>query len=252
MPRRSVLQVVDAKPSPSVPILSFNGAASRLRDVLPFANIEYCVGDILPGFQKGRISFSLGYQKSEVNVVLLAMRFSRLMWPPFDPRNPNPEPLCWSEDGTMPSGGTLGLSSIACERCEFSMWQQRQPPACCDVYGLLLFDVDDRIPFVIAVKRTSVLPLRKLKTTLSLQGRKYAHRGVPANLCVAVRMTTQPVNNHFVLSFPRQDPRTGEDLWRGLTEPEAQEMLALSKTLASSFGDVRVPEVAVGEPAHDQ
>ncbi len=225
-------------------LLDFNGAEENLRDILPRAKIEYlAIGDAPPDFKKGLFSFSLGYQKEEIQVVLLAMKFGRVMFPPFTGEK-NVEPLCRSNNGLHSTAGSVYPLDrpMTCQSCKFGEWSENTPPVCAEVYSLLLWDIEDDLPFVIGVKRTSIMPLRKLKTALKMSAKKWAYPGCAPNACVSMLMRTKAIQNYYILEFPQRNLK-GNWLWQRLPEDQAKELTKLAMDLSTPFTEIDVRQV---------
>lgn len=238
------LTVVENPEVPTTNLLNFNGADKHLSDILPKCSIEYLAKNNISGYKRGWFTFNLGHQKESINAVLLAMKFSRILWPVFNPKELNPMPLCKSDNGEVSSNGSLYPVGTSCTSCKHANWKDGAPPPCSEVFSLLLYDVDDKIPFVLPVKRTGIYPLRKLKTALKLNGRKFVYPGLPVNICLSLKIETQPVDNYYVISFPQRDAKSGEELWKRLPEKEARELWGITNDLLGSFHQMGVQDIS--------
>lgn len=121
------------------------------------------------------------------------MKFSRICWPKtFDPTNITRIPLCKSDDGIAPTSGSeypisniqgmyKGKKQPLCVHvdengipirdqtnryvpaCPNALWGPNgEPPACKEVFGLLVFEHTLNIPALFAVKATGIKHLSNL------------------------------------------------------------------------------------------
>ena len=231
-------------------LLNINGAEESLRDVLPRAKVEYlATGDAPPDFKKGMFTFSLGYQKQSVDqCVILALKYSRLMWPPYS-GTPAEEALCKSSHGIHSTGGTTFPVDrpMQCSQCPHSQWKESSPPTCSEIYSLLAYDLEDSVPFVIGVKRTSIINLRKMKTALKMTAPRWTYPGCVPNACVAMQMQIKPVASYYTVHWPQRGLR-GEWLWTRLPEEKARELTKVAMDLSTTFNDLDVQTIVDTTP----
>jgi len=180
--------------------------------------------------------------KDEIRVSLLAMKYSRVLWDKYNPKAENPEPKCKSSNGEISTGGNLYKQAQICAQCKFAQWSKDgTPPLCNDVYQLLMWDHQDEFPFIISAKRTSIYPLRKLKTALKMTARKWAWPDTVANASVSILMKTKQVENYWVLDFPQRDHR-GAPLWQRLPEEKSLELTKVAYDLSKTFSELDLNE----------
>lgn len=228
-------------------LLNFSNAENSLKDMIPIAKIEYLANKNNPAeFKKGAFSFNLGYQKEEVRIVLLAMKYGRQLWEKYNPNKENVVPLCSSSNGEHSTNGIHhnNESPQVCSSCKHAQWDDDQPPACSDTYSLLCYDVDDSLPFIIQVKKTGIMALRKLKTALKVTAPKWAYPQCAPNACVSIMMRSKPVDNYYVLDFPQKDLK-GNPLWQRLTECQSHELTKLALDLSKTFTQMDLQEEAL-------
>ena len=243
---RSTVEFGDVEKVNPWGLVNFNNAERKLGDLIPKAYVDYLTKKDTPAeYKKGWITFNLGYQKEEVRIVLLAMKYGRTLWGTYNPKDENPEPLCKSSDGERSTAGSLYPADkpMLCSECKHAQWGKGTPPACQEIYSLLCYDFDDEVPFVLPVKRTSIWPLRRLKTTLKVSAKKYAYPGAAPNACVSILLRTKPVDNYFTLDFPQRDLK-GQMLWQRLPEEQARELTKVAMDLSSNFAEMDLNEAS--------
>lgn len=224
-------------------LLNINAADENLKIVLPRAKVEYlATGDAPSDFRKGHFSFSLGYQKQEVRMVILAIKYGRVMFPAFNGSS-TVEPLCKSATGVQSTGGSTFPADrpMQCAQCTHAKWSENPPP-CQEVFSLLGFDVEDELPFVIGIRRTSIISLRKWKSALKLSAKRYAYPGCAPNASVSMLMRAKPVNNYYVVEWPQRGLKN-ENLWERLPEQRAKELTKVAMDLSGPFADLDLQQI---------
>jgi len=189
-------------------LMDINDADQNLGATLPLRRIEYLASQDAKDadLERGLITDSVSMtQKEAVKCVLLAQKFSRAYLPPFDTKADEQEPpFCVSLDGKNRTGGEseeIGDLQV-CAHCPHSQWTDREtPPACSDIYTLLLWDIEDQIPFVFNIRRTGIKPWRKGRQNLKLQAMKHRVGGFPANLCVSFELGAKPKDTYYLPTF---------------------------------------------------
>lgn len=238
-----VIEIENSKKEIAMPrisnLLNINDADNQLTDIIPQAKIEYLTGNAPKDFKKGWFSFNMGYQKKEVRVVLLAMRFSKIMWPPYEHKKEQTLSICKSDDGRVAASGMAFKKGTLCSKCDHATWNNSSPPKCADVYTLLLWDLEDNLPFILPVKRTSIYPLRKLKTVLKFSANRWAHPGSAPNACVSLLLKTKPVDNYYVIDFPQRED-DGTWIWGRLEKSLSHDLTNVAQDLTHTFSELDI------------
>ena len=68
-------------------LLNVNQADTSLGEIIAIYKIVY-------NANRGMLAISTGGHKAQVQFVWLAMSRSRILWPDYDPKDPDPKPLC--------------------------------------------------------------------------------------------------------------------------------------------------------------
>jgi hypothetical protein len=95
----------------SDPFSHFGESSMQLPTKIPVAKIEYLADPQTrtdhPDFEKGRFSINIGEQLDHLEVAVIGMKYTRILWSEgFDPKNITRDPLCRSDDGLIPTAGT--------------------------------------------------------------------------------------------------------------------------------------------------
>lgn len=179
------------------PMNELGPAMDQLPKRFPVFKLEYLADPQTlkdhPDWQAGKFSCSLGEQLDSMIVCLLGMKFYRICWPPnFDAKNIDREPLCKSDDGLFPSGGSKSpLTDVKAKidkidmpvcvhfspdgnpsrdengryipACPYANWgANNEPPQCKEVFGLLVYEHTLNLPGLLAVKATGIKHLSSL------------------------------------------------------------------------------------------
>lgn len=185
----------------SDPFADFGDAASQIPSKLPVCKIEYLASESTqrehPDWVEGKFSINIGEQLEKLTAGLIGMRYGRVLWPEdFDPKAPERDPLCRSDNGLWPSGGTEcpksdvkatvnGQAIPVCVHfdetgkpvrsqsgryvpaCPLAKWGDRhQAPICKDGFVLLLWEHTLNIPMVFTVKGTGIKHISQLKVDM--------------------------------------------------------------------------------------
>ena len=183
------------------PFSDFGDAASQIPSKLPVCKIEYLASESTlrehPDWVEGKFSINIGEQLDSLTAGLIGMRYGRVLWPEdFDPKAPDRDPLCRSDNGLWPSGGTQcpksdvkatvngqivpvcvhfdetgkpvrSQSGRYVPACPLAKWgERRQAPACKDGFILLLWEHTLNIPLVFTVKATGIKHISQLKVDM--------------------------------------------------------------------------------------
>ena len=181
------------------PMSGLGQHADQIPLEFPVIKIEYLAipetKQLHPDWQAGKFSISIGEQLDHLEIALLALRYGRIKWPDnFDPKNPDTEPECKSDNGLVPVGGSLfplsdirgtfaGEKSPLCvyiddqnqptrdqigryiPACKFAQWGvKNEPPLCKEFFGLFVWEHQINIPALFTVKSTGVKHLGDLRT----------------------------------------------------------------------------------------
>jgi len=229
-------------------LMDVNDADQNLGATLPLRRIEYVASqdakdaDLTRGLITDAVAMT---QKETVRCVLLSQKFSRAYLPTFDPKADEQEPpYCVSLDGKTRTRREDDSDEIpddqACARCKHSKWgKNREKPDCSEIYTLLLWDIDDQLPFVFNIRRTGIPPWRKGRTNLKVQAMKHHKGGVPANLCVSFELGSREKETYYLPTFSDFEP----------VDDDTIEMLVGGiESLMASFQDVDPTAVEPEEP----
>jgi hypothetical protein len=177
------------------PFAQYGPASTQVPVKIPVAKIEYLANEAIqrehPDFKEGLFSINIGEQLPVLTVALVGLRYGRLLWPKeFDPKSPDRDPLCKSDDGITPSGGLEcpksaytapnGLPAcVICNEagiplrnstgryipaCEFSKWGTgRETPPCREFFTLLLYEHTLNLPLVFSIKGTGIKHISQLR-----------------------------------------------------------------------------------------
>ena len=183
----------------SDPMANLGPHADQVPIKFPVIKIEYLAipetKQLHPDWQPGKFSISIGEQLDHLELALLAIRYGRMKWPPnFDPKNPDVDPECKSDNGLVPSGGSLfplsdirgtfnGEKSPLCvyideentptrdqigryiPACKFAQWgPKNEPPQCKEFFGLFVWEHQLNIPALFTIKSTGIKHLSDLRT----------------------------------------------------------------------------------------
>lgn len=243
-------------------LVNINGAADQLGTSMPFRKIEYCNSEEAQtaGLVKGQFTDTLtGTQKPTMTVLLLAQKFSRVMQSKYDPLKDEQDlPLCLSHDGRARAAGDEGGTSKIihplqeCATCPHSKWSTSQegkqvPPVCSDVYTLLMFDVEDCMPFVFQIRRTGIAPWRKALQALKVAAIRYRVGPLataPANLAVQFLMSTKAEKIFFRPQFSHFDASDADQV--------VQQILPGLASFMNAFQTVNVAAVVDEEAIVEQ
>jgi len=122
---------------------------------------------------------------TEMNVAVIRISKSRILWPAeYDKDN---DPLCKSNNFTTPdtsiekpmcdSCGMLPLEpgqKRAKHKCEYANWTMNKknenvPPACSEVWNVLLVDLDTYTPMIFSVAGNKLSPTKKILSTINIR-----------------------------------------------------------------------------------
>jgi len=225
-------------------LLNFNSANAHLKEVIPRVKVQY---DSSHGLTKGMFTYNLdNSQKAEIRMVIMGLKFSRAMWGKFNPRAENPQPLCQSANGEYSTSGEVYPADkpMMCNLCPHPKWSNGAKPACKEVFSVLAYDVDLGLPFILQVSGTSIGSLRRAKTYLKLQAKKWLYPGCLPNCCVSMPLQARPVEGYYVLEWPTRD-KHGASTWQRLDESTARELSKVAMDLSIQFAEMNesTPEV---------
>lgn len=244
-PAGGVLAGMDWGADPFV-LMDINSAEEHLGASLPLRRIEYLASQDAKdaGLARGLITDSVSQtQKPFVSCILMAQKFKRAYRPPFDAKADEQEPpYCVSLDGRQRTGGESDeiAGGQVCAQCPHSQWadDRETPPACSEIYTLLLWDLDDAMPFIFNIRRTGIKPWRRGRQALKLQALKFRKGNLPPNLCVSFNLGARAKDTYYLPTFDdfaEVDEATAVSLAHGL------------EAVMSSFGEVD-PTAAAVEP----
>jgi len=171
-----------------------------------------------PSIKEGWFTSSLGEQKEVLRCVILRGRPSRVYWPPYNPNEENPTPICKDVENPL---------SKECAVCPYAQWQEGKKPECALVYNLLCLDLDSGIPFVISAKRTSLKPLRNYLT-------RFKFRMMPT-YAVETIIKAKKIDTYYVLDFTEGEVLRKQDI---------ETVAKYAEDLADVFRKTDVTEVA--------
>ena len=200
-------------------LMNGNGADEQLGQSLPLLRIEYCASQESndAGLRKGLLTDAVTMtQRPAVRVVLVAQKFARAFMSKYDPAKPQQdEPLCSASDGAWRSGGTATSipPDMRCVDCPWGKWKGETPPECTEIFTLLVFDIDERMPRIFNIRRTGIKPWRKAAAALKVNGLKArtgALAALPPNLCVSFVLGTQVKANYYLPMFTDFAPVSSE------------------------------------------
>lgn len=141
------------------------------------------------------IDDSTNEEFEELEAVLLGIKKSRSMFPPFKP-GVRSNPLCQSLDFYYSTSGD------SCFICKNNQWSYSEdldkptPPKCVEQWTFPLFiNGDSKRPALLSVKRTSLSPAKKYVT-------QFVNKKEPLFSAVTL-LSTEPVDNYFVIRFER-------------------------------------------------
>lgn len=178
-------------------LVSFNNAEEELGEKLNIYRIQQKNDKNLAA---GMIN-TLTEQKEEVNFTWLALTKSRIWFPTYNPKNPNQEPFCKSINGVVPNSGTQRQNN-PCKGCAKAKWIDRTtPPVCTIFFNMMCWDLDEKVPFVLPIKKEGIAELKKLKTTLKYGLTKYAYDGLSPQYCVKVKWTLREVERPGYVTY---------------------------------------------------
>jgi len=180
-----------------------------------------------PSIKEGWFTSSLGEQKETLRCVILRGRASRVYWPPYNPNEENPTPICKSNDAIRPSPDVENPLSKECAVCPYAQWQEGKKPECALVYNLLCLDLDTGIPFVISAKRTSLKPLRNYLT-------RFKFRMIPT-YAVETIVKAKKIDTYYILDFTEGEALRKQDI---------ETVAKYAEDLADVFRKTDVTEVA--------
>ena len=111
----------------------------------------------------------LGTWEESMRLAIIKMSKSRIMFPEKYVKD-NP-PLCRSHDFTYPANDIEGQEPMAktCSECPYKEWDGKTPPACNEVWNLLVLDLETGTPMWFRNKSTALAPTKKLMSALKLK-----------------------------------------------------------------------------------
>ncbi|MDZ7721693.1 MAG: hypothetical protein U5R06_02410 [candidate division KSB1 bacterium] len=218
------------------PLNSFGEAANQIPSKVPVARIEYLATDQTkqdhPEWQRGKFSINIGEQLDHLEACILGIKYSRMLWPPFDPDDKNPEPLCKSDNGLWPTGGLESPKTSTTHKfdaenhpvcvafmadgqpsrnatgkfipvCPYAMFgQNREAPTCKEVFTIALFEHQLNIPVLFTVKSTGIKHLSDMRMALINFEREFkGKREHPITLYAKLIIKSIPVKNWFEPHF---------------------------------------------------
>ena len=219
------------------PFSEFGDAASQVPSKLPVVKIEYLASESTQrehlDWQEGKFSINIGEQLDKLVVALIGLRYGRILWPEdFDPKNPDKEPLCRSDNGLTPSGGLecpktdvkarVGGDQIpVCMHfdesgkpvrsqtgryvpaCPFAQWgAKNEAPPCKEFFTLLLWEHTLNIPLIYIVKGTGIKHISQLRMDMMRFQRELPEDiALPPAAYCQIHVTTRKVQRWYEPQF---------------------------------------------------
>ena len=145
-------KISQVKKERKVDFLNFNDASASLSSSI---QISYYILK-----KTGEFIVAENQTAKTVQFVWLALSRSRVLWGEYDPSEKNVAPLCRSANAILPDNGTA-KRECKCENCPDSQWTKDSRhndirPACAEIFKMLCFDTERKIPFYFQVKRTGI------------------------------------------------------------------------------------------------
>lgn len=203
-----------------LPPLTDEESAGYYDEQIPWLKISYQGSEDRPEeVPPGRYYNNLtGESWKEANVLLIAIRGTQGMWPPYVPGEKH-QPLCCSDDGIEPAErGTATLpgpcrvrvaSGRLVDRCPMLRWtrvpgKEDEPPKCSKIPMLLLYHMESEMPVVFSTKKKGVPAVERLKQVLDYGGRRLRNPAIPdlpANFVQKIRMRLVDQKTYWTPEF---------------------------------------------------
>lgn len=239
--------------------VNVHGADQALGRSFPRIAIEHGMSKATAQFHRGWITDLMAMTQFEhLEVVLLARKRGRVMWPPRDQgQEASRQPLCTSNDCVRRSGGSSEEipADQQCVRCIHSQWTvgqggQRTPPQCPETFVDLLWDVQAEYPRVLTSKRAGAKRLGAMRDQLKFAGTlAVRHLGLPSmfpwSLAVSFRLCGVPVESKR--GEPYFVPGIVDGSVRELDLRTVQTMYQALKVLRPIFTEQDIGQQAGGE-----
>ena len=220
----------------SDPLKGFGEAANQIPSKVPVARIEYLATPQTtqdhPDWKRGKFSINIGEQLNHLEACILGIKFSRMLWPDFEPNDQYPEPLCKSDNGLWPTGGIEspktstthkfnGESRPVCVAfladgqpsrnatgkfipvCPYAQFgQNHEAPTCKEVFTIALFEHQLNIPLLFTIKSTGIKHLSDMRMKLLNFEREFKGKiEYPITLYAKFHIQSIPVKNWFEPHF---------------------------------------------------
>lgn len=234
------------------------GTDSIVPTKMPFLKIAHNQSEDRPAEAKlGWIYNNLtGEARPTWKVALLAVRTPNVMYAqPYVPGS-RPQPLCKSNDGVLPNGGTepqpgpcrMLMNGRKVPACPMLRWGEdergnRIIPRCQSQYVMLLFDLETYTPAIMTVKKGGKATYEKLHATLRYQRLKLAdkeHPEIPVECLVPVEISTVSMKNGLYY-LPSLRLLTGQEDRIGLAL--ARELVEFQRDLRGQFIQMDAAEI---------
>jgi len=151
---------------------------SSKRNLAPFLNFIASEGHY--------VSKDDGTVRDEVELVVLAEKTSRQLFPPKFKEDDKAPPACKSDDGLHATGDPNAFKDLEsmpnqagdlwlCDTCPLQNFTEKEAPRCSEIAVLLCVDVEFQTPIVVRLKRTGLKPWFEFRTSLD-KTRKVSNR----------------------------------------------------------------------------
>jgi peptidoglycan hydrolase-like protein with peptidoglycan-binding domain len=170
-----------------------------------------------------------GQEADVVTATLIAQKFGRQYLAPFDPNSTGIQVICASSDGQIrdwPDDRSCDPAAAPrlgsrCATCPHAKWNGQKPPACSEIFTLLVFLHEWHETMAFIVRRTAIKPWRTAAQRIKGVGlRMRTRHGLPVNLTVQFEINTAKVGNgrmswyepRFASFAPVADPMTLQEI----------------------------------------
>ena len=193
-----------------------------LQNDLPIMKIWYNMTNAPAGFEKGKLTVAGSEQFDSLDVVLLGARYvGNILWPPFDPKNENPQPTCKSSDGIMPDGGENPFQ-MSCKECMRADWGWKEktgdPPPCKKTTACLYYLRTEKYPVAMTVQRVArSKQFRGLRSALERKTLQVADLiasvpGAQVNWCFNLTMEVIPYGSYYLPQWTIEEQLEKEEV----------------------------------------
>ena len=194
-----------------------------------------------PGTYRNNLT---GLEKKTMGIAVIKVEPGRVKWPTDEQvkagaiRN---VPLCRSYDGWAPDPA---VENPPCDKCALpivhgpkkskkfvcpdAMWgDNRERPACDETLNILALDLDDMLPFWMAVSGTSLAPLKRYVSSVGLRKKRLVDFTTELSLIEV----TGDVGRYYVMNFSAAKPLTDNQAIDILEMAEAYKAESIKRTM---------------------